>query len=204
MGFDPDRASLLTSLMATGMTAAIMALAEAPIVHGVIAGLVAGVLTFGQTAVQETAAALRASDTYGTFDLTGWLDSILVFVIAFAVAGWMAAVLARESGTTPKAWRPFGGNATVMSAVSPINVILHIPAALRANMFYAIVADPRNAVYGVQMQKFASVLHDAGVPMALFPTPLGHTWEAAREFVPTMLQLLAGRMVTLGVLRPSG
>jgi hypothetical protein len=39
--------------------------------------------------------------------------------------------------------------------------------------------------------------------MALFPTSLGHTWQAAREFVPTMLRLLAGRMVSLGVFGPS-
>jgi enterochelin esterase-like enzyme len=510
MGFDPDRASLLITLMATGLTAAIMALAGAPTWQGVVAGLVAGILTFGQTAVQETAAALQASGTDGTFDPTGWADSILVFVIAIAVAGWMAAILAREvrrpvaaavgiirerfrgrdrhrvagrlpwaaavlvsvalvglslpafgemlnfdpdvhmrrdvvsvsgaidgsspspsdvagasgtsapvtqpsasdggpgspapssayplglvagpvpaslitpgavstarpwasatptgqgqvtghslpapwkgsstsstvsvdvylppgydhgsknypviyalnrgvgywqtgmqlpsvldalitrgaipptiviftsdsggpypdsecadsvdgrewfdrfmatdlvtwvdskyrtiakpaaratlgfseggfcagaipshhpdvfgsglvlsgyfvaglkSGTTPNASRPYGGDPTVMAAVSPINVVPRITAALRAHMFYEIAADPRNPVYGTQMAKFAAVLHDSGVSMALFPTSLGHTWEAAREFVPTMLRLLAGRMVSLGVFGPSG
>jgi enterochelin esterase-like enzyme len=508
MGFDPDRASLLIALMATGLTAAIMALAGAPTWQSVVAGLVAGILTFGQTAVQETAAALQASGTDGTFDPTGWADSILVFVIAIAVAGWMSAILAREvrlplaaamgiirerfrgrdrhraggrlpwaaavlifvalvglslpvfgemlnfdpdvhmrrdvvsvsgavdgsspspsdapgpsgapviqpsgsggvpgspapsssyppdlvagpvpgslitpgsvstarpwssgapsgqgqvtghslpapwkggstsstvsvdvylppgyshgskdypviyalnrgvgywqtgmqlpsvldalitrgaipptivvfasdsggpypdsecadsvdgrewfdrfmgtdlvawvdshfrtiataaaratlgfseggycagaipshhpdvfrsglvlsgyfvagykSGTTPNAWRPYGGDATVMASVSPINDVPLISPAVRAGMFYEIVADPRNPVYGTQMAKFAAVLHDSGVPMALFPTSLGHTWEAAREFVPTMLRLLAARMVSLGVFGPGG
>jgi hypothetical protein len=35
--------------------------------------------------------------------------------------------------------------------------------------------------------------------MAVIPTALGHSWEAARTLVPTMLELLAGRMVSLGV-----
>jgi hypothetical protein len=35
--------------------------------------------------------------------------------------------------------------------------------------------------------------------MALFPTPLGHSWVGARSIVPTMLELVAERMVSLGV-----
>jgi S-formylglutathione hydrolase FrmB len=515
MGFDPDRASLLIALMTTALTAAILALARAPTAHGVVAGLVAGILTFGQTAWRETHAALQARGLDGTFDLTGWLDSLLVFVIAFAVAGWMASMLAREvrrpvvasvaiirermrgrdrsrsggrlpwaaavlgtialvavslpvfgdmvnfapdahmrrdvpgvagtvdgslspsatpsdsgtagvspappsgsgpvatggtagsaspsvtllpdlvpgpvpaslitpgvvsaarpwasaapkgqgqvqshtlpapwkggtsnsisiavylppgydrarstgypvvyalprdvrywesgmqlpslldalitrgaipptivifasdvggpypdsecadsadgrewfdrfmatdlvtwvdstyrtiatraaratlgfsyggycaaailahhpdvfasamilsgyfvsglhSGTTPTAWRPFGGDAALMTSVSPITVVPRLPAALRARLFYEIVADPENSVYGKQLAKFSAVLRESGVPMALFPTSLGHTWKAASEFVPTMLRLLAGRMVSLGVFGPSG
>jgi hypothetical protein len=109
-----------------------------------------------------------------------------------------------HSGTTPTAGRPFGGNAALMTSVSPITVVPRISASLRARLFYEIVADPENSVYGKQLAKFSAVLHDAGVPMALFHTSLGHTWEAAREFVPTMLRLLAGRMVSLGVFGPSG
>jgi hypothetical protein len=40
--------------------------------------------------------------------------------------------------------------------------------------------------------------------MALFPTPLGHSWAGARAIVPTMLELVAERMVSLGVFGPAG
>ena len=97
MGFDPDRARLLTALMATAMAAAILALAGAPTALGVLAGLAAGTRGFGHTALTETRAALAAQGTQGTFDPFGWVVTILTFGIAFAVAGWAAAILAREA-----------------------------------------------------------------------------------------------------------
>jgi hypothetical protein len=36
--------------------------------------------------------------------------------------------------------------------------------------------------------------------MAILPTPLGHSWSAVREQLPTMMLILAERQVTLGVL----
>ena len=71
-------------------------------------------------------------------------------------------------------------------------------------MFFVMEADPTQGFYGPQMARFAAVLHAAGVPMALIPTPLGHSWTAARTLLPTMLRLVAGRMVTLGVFGPAG
>ena len=97
MGFDPDRAHLLTALIATAMAAAIMALAAAPTALGVLAGLLAGTRGFGHTALTETRAALAAHGTQGTFDPVGWTVSIVTFVVAFAVTGWAAAILAREA-----------------------------------------------------------------------------------------------------------
>ena len=120
-----------------------------------------------------------------------------VFASAMVLSGYFVAGLA--SHTTPTAWIPFGGNAALMQAVSPITVIPTIPDALRANLFYELAADPASPVYGKQMRDFAAVLHGSGVPMALFPTSLGHSWAAARLIVPTMLRLWAGRMVALGV-----
>ena len=63
-------------------------------------------------------------------------------------------------------------------------------------------ADPTNGLYGTQIEKFAAVLRAAGIALAILPTPLGHSWDAVRQLVPTMLELVAGRMVNLGVFGP--
>ena len=126
----------------------------------------------------------------------------VVFGSAIVISGYFVAGI--HSGTTPTAWRPFNNDPGVVNAVSPMKVIPRIPAALRARLFYVMEADPTQGFYGPQMAKLAAVLHGAGVPMALFPTPLGHSWYATRQLVPTMLELVAGRMVSLGVFGPLG
>jgi len=125
-----------------------------------------------------------------------------VFGSAMVLSGYFVAGI--HSGTTPNAWRPFNDNPAVVDAVSPMTVIPRIPASLRAGLFVVMAADPTQGFYGPQMEKFAAVLHAAGVALAIIPTPLGHSWAAARQLLPTMLELVAGRMVTLGVFGPNG
>ena len=125
-----------------------------------------------------------------------------VFGSAMALSGYFVAGI--HSGTTPNAWRPFNNDPAVVDAVSPMTVIPRIPAALRAGLFVVMAADPTQGFYGPQMEEFAAVLHGAGVAMAIIPTPLGHSWDAARQLLPTMLELVAGRMATLGVFGPNG
>jgi enterochelin esterase-like enzyme len=123
-----------------------------------------------------------------------------VFGSAIVLSGYFVSGI--HSGTTPNAWRPFNNDPAIIDAVSPMTVIPRLPAALSARLFYVMEADPSQGFYGPQMAKFAAVLQSAGVPMAIFPTPLGHSWAAARRIVPTMLELVAGRMVNLGVFGP--
>lgn len=120
-----------------------------------------------------------------------------VFGSAIVLSGYFVAGI--HSGTTPNAWRPFNNDPAIVDAVSPMTVIPRIPAALSARLFYVMAADATQGFYGPQMEKFAAVLHAAGVPMAIIPTPLGHSWDAATQLLPTMLELVAGRMATLGV-----
>jgi len=125
-----------------------------------------------------------------------------VFGSSIVLSGYFVSGI--HSGTTPNAWRPFNDNAAIVDAVSPMTVIPRIPASLRAGLFYVMAADSTQGFYGPQMEKFAAVLDGAGVAMAIFPTPLGHSWDAAQQLLPTMLELVAGRMVTLGVFGPTG
>ena len=171
-------------------------------------------------------------DRFLATDLVGWVDRHLRTIAApaarvafgFSAGGYCSAELLANhpdvfgsavvfsgyfvagihSGTTADAWRPFNNDPAIVNAVSPMTVIPRIPATRSGNLFYVMEADPTQGFYGPQMAKFAAVLRGAGVPMALFPTPLGHSWAGARRIVPTMLRLVAGRMVSLGVYGPAG
>lgn len=124
-----------------------------------------------------------------------------VFGSAIVLSGYFVAGI--HSGTTPNAWRPFNNDPAIVDAVSPMTVVPRIAPALSARLFYVMAADSTQGFYGPQMEQFAAVLHGAGVPMAIIPTPLGHSWDAATQLLPTMLELVAGRMVALGVFGPA-
>jgi enterochelin esterase-like enzyme len=155
----------------------------------------------------RTVATPAARATFG-FSEGGYCAAALlarhpdVFWSAIVFSGYFVAGI--HSGSTPDAWRPFNNNPAVVDAVSPITVIPRIPASLRTSLFLVLEADPAQGFYGPQMDKFAAVLQAAGVALAILPTPFGHSWDAARELVPTMLELFAGRMVSLGVFGPHG
>lgn len=124
-----------------------------------------------------------------------------VFGSAIILSGYFTAGL--RSGTTPNAWRPFNADPAIIDAVSPITVVPRIPPQARPGLFFVMTADPTNGLYGVQMRDFAAVLDAAGIAQALLPSTLGHSWDAGRQILPTMLELVAGRMVTLGVFGPA-
>lgn len=106
--------------------------------------------------------------------------------------------------TTPIAYRPFNGDPVIEQQQSPINIVPKIAAATRATMFVTLSADPANRFYGSQATDFAAVLDANRVPLAILPTPLGHSWAAVREQIPAVLSMLAARQVALGVFGAAG
>ena len=60
-------------------------------------------------------------------------------------------------------------------------------------------AAPKNMFYGVQAERYATVLDAAGVAVGVVPDPRGHSWDAARPDIPAMMRLAALRMAQLGV-----
>jgi len=69
---------------------------------------------------------------------------------------------------------------------------------MRRRLLIELEADPNNPFYGVQYDQFSSALEAAGIPVALFPTPLGHSWIAPRVYLPAVLTTLAAHEVALG------
>lgn len=160
-------------------------------------------------------------------DVVGWVDSHLHTIatpqaratLGFSQGGYCsAAIMARHtdvfqtsismsgyfqagvrSGTTPTAWRPFNNDPAVVAAASPLVLVPKLAPSVRSGLMVVMEADPANAFYGRQAAMYASALDAAGVPMAILPDPLGHSWDAARPDIPAMMRIAALRMAQLGV-----
>jgi hypothetical protein len=65
-------------------------------------------------------------------------------------------------------------------------------------MFFALTAKPSQLFYGAYFTSFGAELTRLGVPCALLPVTIGHSWTEARVTIGPLLRLLAGRMVFLG------
>jgi enterochelin esterase-like enzyme len=96
MGFDPDRAGLLASLLLGGVAAAVVAIVGGRLAVAIGAGTVVVLATFYPVFRHETGAALHASGPEGTFDPVGWGLSALTLLTVSLIVGWAAAVLARD------------------------------------------------------------------------------------------------------------
>jgi len=120
-----------------------------------------------------------------------------LFRSAIAFSGYYQAGV--RSYETPMAWRAFGGNATLEAASSPLLLAAGITRSEATSLFFELEAAPREPFFGPQYTAFASMLHDGGVPVALFPTSLGHSWSAVRTIEPRALMTLGERWAALGV-----
>jgi S-formylglutathione hydrolase FrmB len=94
MGFDPDRAQLITSLLVGAVAAAAATLITGRFGLAAILGFIAALLLFAGTFTAETAGALQATGVDGAFDLGGWLVTLLALVMAGLTSGWAGAALA--------------------------------------------------------------------------------------------------------------
>jgi enterochelin esterase-like enzyme len=120
-----------------------------------------------------------------------------LFRSAIALSGYYQAGI--RSHETPTAWHAFGGNPAVEAASSPLQMVARISPSEAGSLFFELEAAPHEAFFGPQYTAFASTLHNDGVPLALFPTSLGHSWSAVRSVEPRMLTTLGERWAALGV-----
>jgi enterochelin esterase-like enzyme len=94
MGFDPDRAQLITTLIVSGVAAAAATLVMDRVVTGALLGTWAVAFMFGQTFITETQDALSATGALGSFDLVGWIVTLVTLVVIGSIAAWAGATLA--------------------------------------------------------------------------------------------------------------
>jgi enterochelin esterase-like enzyme len=94
MGFDPDRAQLITSLLIGAVAAVAVMLATGRFGLATISGLSGAAILYVGTFLAETQGALAAQGVDGSFDLGGWLLTLLTLVFIGLVSAWAGAALA--------------------------------------------------------------------------------------------------------------
>ena len=119
-----------------------------------------------------------------------------LFGTAIAFSGYYQAGI--RTAQTVNAALPFDGDQAAIATHSPDILAGELPPAMRRRLLIELEADPKNPFYGVQYDQFSSALEAAGIPVALFPTPLGHSWIAPRVYLPAVLTTLAAHEVALG------
>ena len=123
-----------------------------------------------------------------------------VFSSAISMSGYYEAGV--RSGQTLNAWRPFGGDAQMIAAHSPIEIIKSLPSATRRQMLFVVSGDSSEPFYGPQYTKFTEELRQQSDLYRFIPTRLGHAWRAVRAAMPAALDAVASHWVALGVLAP--
>jgi enterochelin esterase-like enzyme len=92
-GFDPDRAQLITSLLLGAAFAAAVATVTGRIAIGTVLGAIEAALLFSVTFYIETLYAVRSGGVDGTFDLAGWLLTVLALTTSGVISAWAGAGL---------------------------------------------------------------------------------------------------------------
>ncbi len=100
MGFDPDRAQLISSLLIGGVAACTATLVTGRFGPAVAAGFGGAVLLYCGTFVAETQAALGATGAYGAFDPGGWVLTLVTLIVSATASAWAGAAL----GATARPW----------------------------------------------------------------------------------------------------
>jgi enterochelin esterase-like enzyme len=95
MGFDSDRAQLITSLIVAAVAAAGAAMLMDRKGQATLAALGGFTLLFGPTLFRETRDALGSNGANGSFDALGWLQTVMALLVVSTVASWAGAALAQ-------------------------------------------------------------------------------------------------------------
>ncbi len=96
IGFDADRAQLLTALIFAALIGATATLVTGRRLVEVTAGIIAAALLFTGTFASETATAMRSNGGGVVFDPPGWLLTLGTLLLSAVVASWAGSALAAD------------------------------------------------------------------------------------------------------------
>jgi enterochelin esterase-like enzyme len=140
MGFDPDRAQLITSLLVGGIASIAVIMTTGRFGLATCLGFVAAGGLFGGTFLAETSGALGANGANGAFDLSGWLLTILALVVSGAAAAWAGAALGSTARPTILRSLSVARDAVVSRHVE--RDTLRYPAGMAVLLILVVVAVP--------------------------------------------------------------
>jgi S-formylglutathione hydrolase FrmB len=93
MGFDPDRAQLISGLGVGAVAAGAVALVVSRIRFAALLGLLALVAVFAETFGAETQGAYHSSGAAGVFSPAGWILTVVTLVVLGLLSAWIGATL---------------------------------------------------------------------------------------------------------------
>jgi len=114
-----------------------------------------------------------------------------LFANAIAFSGYYQAGI--RTGQTAEAAVVYGSDPAARTSSSPDILVGRLPSGVAHTLFFELNAKPSEPFYGSQYVEFSSLLHAAGVPVALFPSASGHAWDTVRDESPIVLATLAER-----------
>lgn len=94
MGFDPDRAQLITALLIASITSGAVSLVVDRPGFAALLGVGSLVAIFAQTFAAETQNAATATGAFGSFDLGGWGRTLGTLLLIGYVVAWAGSTLA--------------------------------------------------------------------------------------------------------------
>jgi enterochelin esterase-like enzyme len=117
-----------------------------------------------------------------------------IFGTSISFSGYFhAGIVGSNSGS------PFNEDQTALDAASPDIVVGQLAPSVRANLYFIVVSDSNQPLYGPQAASFVQLLATDGYPHVTMSAEIGHGWVQVRESCPTALEIWASRMVATGV-----
>jgi enterochelin esterase-like enzyme len=117
----------------------------------------------------------------------------LVFATSLVFSGYFHA-----GGEGPPSNLPFGSNKTFIDAASPDVAIFNIPLPERPNIYFRLIAQSGQSVYGPEAARFNALLDQAGIPHTLVNATVPHGWAQLRIEFPDAMADWAAHMVAAG------
>jgi S-formylglutathione hydrolase FrmB len=117
-----------------------------------------------------------------------------VFGTSISFSGYFHAGVAGSNSA-----RPFGGNQQALNAASPDIVIGQLAPPIRTSLYFIVIAQPSQALYGPQAAEFDGLLTADGYPHLAIAATQQHGWSQVREELAPALQAWAARLAATGV-----
>jgi len=139
-------------------------------------------------------------------------------VTGFSEGGYCAAILALRHPTVfgtaipfsayyfagdgnPTSVDPFAGSPSALAQASPMILAAQLSSADRARLYFIVIAQPSQPLYGSEATEFERLLSTEGYAFAILNAGVPHGWDQVRDELPAALETWATRMAATGVFK---
>jgi hypothetical protein len=97
------------------------------------------------------------------------------------------------------AGQPFAGSQAALIEASPMILAAKLTPAERAELYFIVVAQPSQPLYGYQATAFERLLYTEGYQFVALNAALPHGWDQVRQELPAALEAWAAHLAAAGV-----